>query len=156
MSGSGFAPPFNFPLGGPPPSQAQQKAQKDQFGKDLFFDGDVHVTPQGDYLTVEGVENLRRGVLRRLMTEPGEYRVNPTYGVGLPGLLKKPMNKAVLSQLRQRIVQQLGQDRRIDKVITCDLTPFVTASNSGLTVTVVVQAIGRDVRFQPFQFAKEV
>ena len=50
-------------------------ADADLYGKDIRFDGsDFTITAQSDYATVEGIENVRLALYRRLVTRPGEYR----------------------------------------------------------------------------------
>lgn len=128
----------------------------DVYGTDLFYDGDLHVTAKGDFQEVSGEENLRRAILRRLATNPGEYRVQPTYGAGVPSFLKKPLTRSNTNSLRTRIIEQIQQDRRVDKVITCDVTPYTFDGVPGLLIDVTVQALGRSIHFQPFGFAQEV
>lgn len=125
------------------------------FGTDLYYVDNLEVGPDGDYLTIYGVENLRRAVLRRLMTRPGEYRLNPSYGVGILDFVKKPLTSSNLNTLKNRISENLLRDRRIDKVIELTLTPTVfTGGIPGLTVVVVVQAKGAVLTFQPFTFRR--
>lgn len=155
MSGSAFSPPFSFPFGGPPPVSKLDQAKEDIFGKDIFFNGNLQLTPAGDYQTISGIENLRASILRRLATNPGEYGPNPSYGVGLFSTVKKPMTKALIDTVKHRIVDQLSQDRRIDKVQEVNVTQTFLNNRPGLEVIVSVLALGRDYRFQPFTFNRE-
>jgi phage baseplate assembly protein W len=137
-----------------------QKARDDIYGTDLLFLDDLQVTAKGDWATVQDVENLRRAIMRRLIVKPGEYRFNPKYGVGIASYVKKPATKALLDQLRHAIVDNISQDRRVEKVLEVTVTSVIITGADGnldtaLSVVVRVQAIGRDVRFQPFTFASK-
>jgi hypothetical protein len=113
------------------------------------------VTPKGDYKVVDGEENYRRGILRRLITSPGTYRLRPSYGAGVPDHVKKPLTKSVLDQLRQRIRDQVLADRRTEAVLYIELTPIVTNNRPGLHIRVGAQAFGRVLRSLSFTFSKE-
>lgn len=176
MSGSALSPTLVFPLGGPPPALGAAQAVVDVLGVDILFTSkwlptipggltsDVSGLPvggNGDYIEVAGIENLRRAVLRRLITKPGEYRPFPTYGVGLGTYVKKPMTGALLAQLQHAILDNLSQEKRIDKVISVEVTPTFYTTQSGqqspgLSVVVVAQAIGRTLQFEHSQFRVEV
>jgi hypothetical protein len=53
--------------------------------KDLFHyvGSDLTASPTGDLLPVTGIERGKQRVLRRLMTNPGDYIQHPDYGAGL-------------------------------------------------------------------------
>jgi phage baseplate assembly protein W len=46
--------------------------------------GDLSASPTGDLAVVSGVDRSKQRVLRRLLTNPGDYLFHPTYGAGLP------------------------------------------------------------------------
>jgi hypothetical protein len=58
----------------------------------LEFGGDLLIGPTGDLLLVDGSELTQQRVLRRLLTNPGDYIWQLSYGaglgqyVGLPGV----------------------------------------------------------------------
>lgn len=51
--------------------------------------GTFRVDAQGDYAFDEGVETIRKRVIRRLITMKGGFAHLPLYGVGIPGLGKR-------------------------------------------------------------------
>lgn len=146
---------LNFSLGGPPGSDAASVAAS-VFGKDVMFNEEAVLAPKGDYLTVEGIDNLRRAVWRRLIVRPGEYRLKPHYGVGILTYVKKPITRATIDELTHRIRDNLSRERRIEKVLTVQVVSTFFGTHPGIIVTVQVRAIGRDVTFQPFNFSSEV
>ncbi|MCG7388743.1 phage tail protein [Pantoea sp. ACRSB] len=48
-----------------------------------YVGGDLSTSPAGDLRPVSGTERGRQRILRRLMTNPGEYVFHPDYGAGL-------------------------------------------------------------------------
>lgn len=127
-------------------------AQLDAYGRDILFTDDVQETAKGDLATVDGIENLRRSILRRLSVRPGEYKLNPQYGAGVPAYVKKAQTKANLDELRHAIVDQLSRERRIEKVLECSVEATFYGEQPGIIITLRVLAIGRNVAFQPFTF----
>lgn len=138
-----------------PPSQAQQSVSEEQkdltLGKDLYFDGDTRVGPSGDYVLVRGLEALRQSIYRRLLTRPGEFKLRPTYGVGVLSYVKKRLNVSELDELKGRIVDQLSLDDRIEQVRDVQ----IERTENQIRINVVIQAAGETLKFQPFDFQPE-
>jgi phage baseplate assembly protein W len=148
--------PIGAPLDGLPPPPLTP-AQIEVFGVDLLFNGDLVVTPKGDYAEVAGEENLRRAIIRRLITRPGEYRRNPSYGCGLLSYVKKKMTQSALAELEQRIRDNLSRERRLDKIISLTLVPTTYDGNQpALQVSITVQSKGRTVQFRPMTFTRQL
>jgi phage baseplate assembly protein W len=151
---------FMWPISPPAPSvgalPSTSQPMQDAFGTDLYFDGNLRVNAKGDYQTVSGEDNLRRAVFRRLATNPGEIKTKPDYGAGLPAFVKRPITQASIDALRTRILEQLRQDRRIASVLSCEVQPFLFDGVPGVLVYVSIQALGRQLTFQPFGFSQEV
>ena len=74
--------------------------------------GDLGLSGTGDLLRVNLVERSKERVLRRLLTNPGDYTSHPDYGAGLPqmvGLAVDPTKTAALitgQMLREASVVQ--------------------------------------------------
>lgn len=49
-----------------------------------FWGSDLLLSPTGDLARVTRADRSRQRVLRRLLTNPGDYIFHPTYGAGLP------------------------------------------------------------------------
>lgn len=72
-----------------------------QYGADLL------IGPSGDLATVDTVQLGQQRVLRRLLTNPGDYLWNPGYGAGLAQFVGQPVNAArVRSVIRSQIFQE--------------------------------------------------
>lgn len=86
-------------------------------GRDILFQqGDLRVGANGDYKTVEGPDNLRLAIVRRIIIAQREYQLEPNFGAGAGKTLKAPASEAELEQLEGRIVTELERDRRIIEV----------------------------------------
>lgn len=51
---------------------------------DQTFGGDLAASQTGDLATADGTSAGTQRVLRRLLTNPGDYLFHPSYGAGLP------------------------------------------------------------------------
>lgn len=129
--------------------------QLDAYGRDILFTDDLQVTPGGDYATIDGFENLRRAILRRLLVSPNEYKLNPQYGVGVQRYVKKLQTKANLDALKHAIVDNLSRERRLDKILKVGVAETFFGDEPGIVVTVHALALGRDLRFKPFGFTQK-
>lgn len=131
-----LAESLSFPLGSPQDAPSVELTQI--YGSDLVFQNMLALN-NGDYLETIGLDNLRRAVIRRLMTRKGSYQYRPDYGVGLPYYVKQKMTITVLSQIKHDIINNLSQDIRIASVSDITLTPTTFNNMSALTVALTIQ-----------------
>ncbi|MGN6536402.1 MAG: hypothetical protein ACTHKQ_11825, partial [Mesorhizobium sp.] len=66
---------------------------------DQLWGEDLSVSASGDIATVDGDSLTTQRILRRLMTSPGDYIWNPTYGAGLPQRIGSPDNVLLISSI---------------------------------------------------------
>lgn len=52
-----------------------------------YFGGDIGQSATGDLQTIDGTTKGQQRVLRRLLTNPGDYIFHPDYGAGLPRMV---------------------------------------------------------------------
>lgn len=72
-----------------------------------FYGSDLTVGPSGDLASVDGTQLGQQRVLRRLLTNPGDYLWNPGYGAGLAQFVGQPANVArIRSVIRSQIFQE--------------------------------------------------
>jgi hypothetical protein len=149
-------PTFNIPLpadgyaGTAPTDQAAQEAQF--YGEDIWFDISVNdpttqrpdyvVTAAGDWAVATGLQALRQALLRRLITNPGEWQTLPNFGVGAQQYAKALNTAANQAELEGRIRQQFMQDDRVESVSQVTMTPL-EGTDDGIMLTVFVVAAGR-------------
>lgn len=64
-----------------------------------YWGSDVSTGPTGDLLTVSATLLGQQRVLRRLLTNPGDYVFQPDYGAGLPAYVGQPMDVGKITAL---------------------------------------------------------
>lgn len=55
---------------------------------------DLTLSPSGDLAVSDGLTRSQERILRRLMTNPGDYIFHPEYGAGLPQFIGRPLSVA--------------------------------------------------------------
>lgn len=126
------------------------------YGTDLAYnDTDGFIAgANGDYAEVNGIENLRRSIYRRLITTPGAWKTRPTYGCGLKQMVKKPLTTHNLLQIKNTVVAQLSQDVRLSAVEVTVQSGNFTGQNGeplpGVTVNIKALASGQPINLPPF------
>jgi hypothetical protein len=65
------------------------------------FNQDLLASANGDLLTSTSVLESEQRVLRRLMTNAGDYIWQPTYGAGLPAKIGDPFDVATIESIVQ-------------------------------------------------------
>jgi hypothetical protein len=131
---------------GIPASEARDQVAK-LFGRDVWFDlkgerANYIVTPAGDWLPVEGHEALRQSLLRRTVTNPGEWTTLPDFGVGARMYIKARNTKAVRDELAERIRSQYLRDDRVEAVASVTIEALGNGE-PGIRIAAVVVPKGR-------------
>lgn len=73
-----------------------------------YVGSDLVTSNAGDLLTVDGTVRGQQRVLRRLLTNPGDYVFEPNYGAGLPSYIGKTLDIGKIQALC--IAQMLLED----------------------------------------------
>ncbi len=63
------------------------------------FGGDLYTSATGDLRLAEGLTLSQQRILRRLLTNPGDYIWHPEYGAGLPQYIGLPLSQSLMKQL---------------------------------------------------------
>jgi hypothetical protein len=63
------------------------------------FSGDLQFGSNGDLQTVSSVQESQQRILRRLLTNPGDYIWQPIYGAGLPAQIGQVIDEAAITSL---------------------------------------------------------
>lgn len=74
--------------------------------KDLYhyWSDDLKTGNTGDLLPVSGTERGQQRIIRRLLTNPGEYLWHPEYGAGLPAYIGRVMDESeVIAAIRSQL-----------------------------------------------------
>lgn len=165
MSGpSWFLPsPSTGYSGVPAAEQASQDALF--FGEDVWYDiaapdvtlGEANyvTTAGGDLATVTGREALRQSLMRRYVTNPGEWPTLPEYGAGAQQYVKGKNTPAVRSELESVIKAQTLRDPRVQSVTTAIVEQLDDGSD-GIKISVVVVPKGRLRSDRPLPITLEI
>lgn len=108
-----------------------------------LYGSDLLVSANGDLLLATSIDLSNQRILRRLLTNPGDYIWHPTYGAGLPAMIGNPVD---VDTVKAIIIAQIFLEdtvlRTPQPVITVQSFPngmFVqvtyTEADSGQTVT---------------------
>ena len=131
------------------------------FGRDIWFDvtdllaADYVVTRAGDWASVAGREALRQSIIRRIITNPGEWQTLPDFGIGARQFVKARNTQSARDELTERIKGQVAQDPRVRRVD--DVTIVALDNNEpGLKVDVIVTPQGDPVRNSALSVTVEV
>ncbi len=121
-------------------------------GTDIKHESDFVANGTGDLETIEGLDNIKAAILRRLMTVPGSVAYRPDYGVGIQNYQNAPLSLGMQTSLALRIQEQLPQDPRIESVGSVEFQ--LSETTSGLVtiiVSVKVKGYGdAEFNFTPF------
>ena len=63
---------------------------------DHTFGGDLSVSRNGDLLQASGLTRSQQRILRRLLTNPGDYLWQPAYGAGLRAAIGSTLTSSTL------------------------------------------------------------
>lgn len=97
------------------------------------FGADLAVGPTGDLLPVDGALLGQQRVLRRLLTNPGDYIWHPQYGAGLARFVGQPAAPAAIAAVvRSQMYREAAVARSPEPVID-------VAADQGGTVYVHVR-----------------
>lgn len=96
-----------------------------------YIGGDLILSPTGSLSPADGVLRGKQRILRRLLTNPGDYLFHPEYGAGLGQYVGALMNVAQIKALiRGQVLMEEGVAQSPAPAIT------VTPSNNTLAVTI--------------------
>jgi hypothetical protein len=101
-----------------------------------YIGGDLGTSPAGDLRPVSGLEMGKQRVLRRLMTNPGDYIYHPTYGAGLGSKVGQSLNVGEWTALikGQMLLEScVSQDPKYPPKVT--LTPLTNGVSAYITYT---------------------
>jgi len=89
----------------------------------LYIGDDLSVSPTGDIAQVDGLTQTSQRILRRLLTNAGDYIWHPTYGAGLGKKIGSVLDiRAITGLIRSQIFLEAAVARTPAPVIT--ITPL--------------------------------
>lgn len=88
------------------------------------FGADLSPGPTGDLATTSGSTLGQQRVLRRLLTNPGDYIWNPGYGAGLAQFVGQPARTAqIRAVIRSQIFQEAVVARTPEPLVDVSVEP---------------------------------
>ena len=92
--------------------------------EDLYLDwcGDLAIGPTGDLLLANGTSLSNQRIVRRLLTNPGDYVWNGTYGAGLARSVGDPLKVVNIEAVIRRQLE-------LDDLVALFPTPTVEVTN---------------------------
>ncbi len=93
------------------------------------FATDLAISPNGDLATIQGPALGQQRVLRRLLTNPGDYIWNLTYGAGLASFIGQPTDiPRIRALIRSQIFKESAVARTPEPLIDVAPGPNGTVS----------------------------
>ena len=134
------------------------------FGTDIWFDvttpdqtgqANYVITPSRDITVVTGREALRQSLLRRYLTNPGDWKTAPGYGAGARQYVRGKNTAAERVELESRVRAQSLRDPRVLTVDLATVTPLSDGS-PGIRLSVKITPKGRLRGDQPLPIHLEI
>lgn len=116
--------------------------------------GSFGVDDTGDYALDEGIVNLKKRIIRRLMTRKGAFAHLPNYGVGIPDAAKKLGQAVVLASLKADAEVQIAQE---PDVLQSKIVILIRSDTPHLCRfrVAVKPKVGRPIAFEvPFEMSE--
>lgn len=102
-----------------------------------FWGTDLSASASGDLLSVAGTQRGQQRVLRRLLTNPGDYIFQPEYGAGLPRFLGQPIDtqKITAAVLAQMVLEDAVAQSPAPTVVVAQVGSDNTAFSVNIAYT---------------------
>jgi phage baseplate assembly protein W len=98
--------------------------------------GDLATSPTGDLAPVDGLDRGRQRILRRLLTNQGDYLWHPEYGAGLGARIGQLRDiPAITAVINSQIMQEACVGKNPPPVIT------VSQIENGAYISIVYQDV---------------
>lgn len=81
-----------------------------------YFGNDVITSVNGDLLAIDGITKGQQRILRRLLTNPGDYIYHPSYGAGLPRFVGQALSTAKFQEIKGLIISQIYLEACVMKI----------------------------------------
>lgn len=87
-----------------------------EYKKDFKHNGDFGATGSGDYVMVEGIENVKQRLTHRLITSQGSIVHRPNFGVGIKKYQGAVPSLQTQTEIALKIRSQFLQDPNVTAV----------------------------------------
>lgn len=97
-----------------------------------YLGSDIGLSSTGDLLAVDGTEEGKQRVLRRLLTNSGDYIWHPEYGAGLPQMIGDNVDI-------DKITAIIDGQMRLEAVVSQSPAPIIDVSPTSTGVFCSIQ-----------------
>lgn len=100
-----------------------------------YIGADLQASATGDLQPSTNTLRGQQRVLRRLLTNPGDYIFHPTYGAGLPAYVGRVAN---VGEIRALVRGQMRLEAAVAQTPapTINVTPIAGADGGGFSITI--------------------
>lgn len=89
-----------------------------------YYSSDLDLSAVGDLLAVDSLEYSKQRILRRLLTNPGDYIWQPTYGAGIPSYIGKTLDvPAITGLIKAQMYQEASVSHNPEPQISVQTIP---------------------------------
>jgi phage baseplate assembly protein W len=100
--------------------------------------GDLSLSATGGLELISGANLTSQRLIRRLMTNPGDYIFEPSYGAGLPSYVGRPIQAKTIAGIAKA---QAAMEATVESVTS--VTVFaITVNSFGLTIIYIPRSGG--------------
>lgn len=111
--------------------------------------GDLKLLPNGDIALDDDVDALEQAIRWRLMTQIGNWALEPQCGTDLEGFAGRPNNEQTAEDLRAEIYRALGHD---EFLMADEIDVQVAPISSSRMAVILMLRTGLTVETAAFQF----
>ena len=113
------------------------------YGIDIYIDdsGDIKLTPQDEFKTIEGTNNLIQAIIVRLKTVLNELALHPNYGSELETVIGSKSNVTILSIIKQLVRKVLLQEPRIKENGIKTISVYYPDINDRTKLEIIIKVI---------------
>src|SRR5271167_3843006 len=95
-----------------------------------LWGNDLALASTGDLATSDGIDQATQRIIRRLMTNPGDYMWHPDYGAGLPSFIGNAVQPAtMISAIKSQLFLEASVARVPAPKITATIQPDLISVN---------------------------
>ena len=111
------------------------------------YGADLQLSATGDLLAVDSVTRSNQRVLRRLLTNPGDYLWQPEYGAGLPARIGTLLDaEEITGLIRAQIFEEASVSQEPEPEIT--VVPIANGVSVGIRYTERESALESTLQFR--------
>ena len=110
------------------------KFQEIVYDVDHNFGSDISLTSLNDIAHSSGLKRSQQRVLRRLLTNPGDYIWHADYGAGLAQYIGQSLNFARNDEIKSKIISQIFLEDSVSKDVQPEI--FFQTIEGGIFVQI--------------------